>query len=343
MTTFELVKSLCECRGVPSRENGVMGAIREALAGIPCETDALGNLVATVREAKEGEKTVLLEAHADRIGALVSYIGEEGFIRVQRAGGLDPHTLMGSELEIETKDGGRVIGCVGAPFPYPAKPHNTVPASEHEMPEIDAMYVDTGLADPAAVLAQGAEAIQKGAVHQLLGTRMAAPCLDDRACCAAIILAALQLKDEELGCGLKLLFSTREEIGGMGAATGTFSVLPDIAVAVDVTSAVSPDVKEEDGAKMGKGPQVDIAGLLDYATTEQLIETAKKNDIPYQLFVNARRTGTDADEMTIVASGVKTGLVSLPLRFMHHPVEVIDTEDLDLTAKLLACFVREVK
>ncbi|MEA5050173.1 MAG: M20/M25/M40 family metallo-hydrolase [Oscillospiraceae bacterium] len=343
MNAYEIIEKLCAQKGVSGRERSAVDAAREILSDYPCGTDALGNLVATVREAAKGEKTVVLEAHIDRIGLMVSYIDADGFLRVQRAGGTDPHTLMGSELIITGTDGADVTGVVGLPFPYPAKPHNTVPDSEREMPAIDEMLVDTGFADPAAHVRLGAEAVMRGDVSKLLGSRVAAPCLDDRACCAAVILAADMLRGQELRCGLKLLLSTREEIGGMGAMTGIFPLEADEAIAVDVTTGDAPDVKPEECSSLGKGPQIDIAAILDAELTDRLIDVAKRQEIPYQLFVDGRRTGTDADEMTTVGCGVRTGLLSLPIRFMHHPVETLDLQDVDDTARLLAAYVREVR
>lgn len=343
MNAYEIIEALCSQKGVSGRESSAVAAAKDILKEYPCEIDALGNLIATVREAQPGEKTVVLEAHIDRIGLMVSYIDDAGFLRVQRAGGTDPHTLMGSELIITGKDGKDVTGVVGLPFPYPAKPHNTVADSEREMPAIDEMFIDTGLAAPLEHVRLGAEVVMKADIFKLLGTRVAAPCLDDRACCASLMLAAQLLKDQELHCGLKLLLSTREEIGGMGAMTGAFPLEADEAIAVDVTTGDAPDVKDEQASYLGKGPQIDIAPILNDALTNRLIDIAKKEEIPYQLFVDSRRTGTDADEMTTVGKGIRTGLVSLPIRFMHHPIETLDLADVDATAKLLAAYVKEVR
>ncbi|MEA4912762.1 MAG: M20/M25/M40 family metallo-hydrolase [Oscillospiraceae bacterium] len=343
MDAYEIIEALCSQKGVSGREKSAVAAARNILKEYPCETDALGNLIATVREAQPGEKTVVLEAHIDRIGLMVSYIDDEDFLRVQRAGGVDPHTLMGSELIVTDKKGEDVTGVVGLPFPYPAKPHNTVADSEREMPAIDEMRIDTGFEKPGERVRLGAEAIMKADIFRLLGTRVAAPCLDDRACCASLILAAQLLKNEDIRCGLKLLLSTREEIGGMGAMTGVFPLDADEAIAVDVTTGDAPDVKEEESTCLGKGPQIDIAPILSDSLTNRLIDIAKKENIPYQLFVDARSTGTDADEMTTVGRGVRTALVSLPIRFMHHPVETLDLTDVDAAAKLLAAYVKEVR
>ncbi len=339
---YEIIEKLCGRQGVSGREATVAAALTEILKDYKCEKDSLGNLIATVREADENEKTVVLEAHMDRIGLMVSHITEDGFLHALSVGGTDTHTLMGSEVVINTESG-EIPAVVGLPFPYPAKPHNSAKDSEYKIPKSDEMFIDTGLEKPADKVRLGNEITTKGKAIRLLGTRVAAPCLDDRACVASLIYASQLAAKDKLSCGLKLLFSTREEIGGMGAKTGVFSLGADYAVAVDTNSAVSPDVEEKEGTVIGKGVQIDIAPILDSELTERLIETAKKEKIDYQLFVSGRTTGTDADELATVGAGIRTALLSLPIRFMHHPLEVADIADIEKTAQLLAAFVKGVK
>lgn len=343
MDTYEILKTLCSCSGVPGRERPVMEAIRGMLGEFKCEYDALGGLHVTVREAKEGEKTLLFEAHADRVGLLVTDYLENGFIRVAKAGGADTAALMGAQILIQTRDGGWTTGIVGAPFPYPAKPHNSAPASEYKMPDVTELYVDTGLNDPRETIARGAECLIVGEPMRLNENRVAMPALDDRAGCAALILAAKALADAPLNVGVQLLFSSREEIGGAGAKVGSFKAMPDFAVAVDTGFAVSPDVSDKDGIKMGDGPEIDYSALLDAALYEKMMETAEKEDIPHgTLVLPSRSTGTDADSITTTACGIRTALLSIPIRFMHHPVEVCDLRDVENTAALLAAFAKEV-
>ncbi|MEG1650232.1 MAG: M20/M25/M40 family metallo-hydrolase [Oscillospiraceae bacterium] len=342
--TFELLKLLCEQNGISGRESSIVNAVKSYLSEFESATDALGNLLVTVKKPERGQKTVLLEAHADRIGLVVTSFLENGFVRVAKAGGIDALTLMGSEILIGGKNAEVIPGVIAAPFPYPAKPHNSAPTSEYKMPEISDMFVDTGLENPKKFIEQGAECVMKGTVQKLIGSRVAAPGLDNRAGCTAIILAAKALAEAELNVGVTLLFSSREEIGGMGAMTGGFGAAPDYAIAVDVGFAISPDVTDKDACEMGKGPEIDISALLDESLTNSIIETAKNKNIPHQLFVApSRGTGTDADEITVVASGIKTALVSIPLRFMHHPVEVVDIADIESTAMLLAEHVKGMK
>ncbi|MEG0751809.1 MAG: M20/M25/M40 family metallo-hydrolase [Oscillospiraceae bacterium] len=340
--TFELIKTLCECGGIPGREAPVRDKLKELLSDFKCETDALGNLLVTVCEPRKGGISLLFEAHLDRIGLMVGEVGDDGFVRVVKSGGIDRNCIMGTQIEIAAKDG-MITGAVGAPFPYPAKPHNSAPASEYKLPEIDELFVDTGLSDAKSVIKPGMACYIKAEALKLLDGRVSAPGLDDRAGCAALVLAAFEVKEQATDNGVKLLFSSREETGGQGAKTGAFDSRADMAVAVDVGFAISPDVKAKDGVIMGKGPEIDSSSVLDERLTDALISAAKSGGIPYQeLVLPARATGTDADDLTVVASGMRTALLSIPVRFMHHPSETADLADIENTAKLLARFAREV-
>lgn len=342
--TFELIKELCECGGISGREAPMVETLRARLSDFECETDALGNLLVTVKAPDEGGKTVLLEAHTDRVGLVVSGFTDDGFVRVFKTGGTDPYCLMGAQLEILSSDGSPVTGAVGAPFPHPAKPHNSAPATEYKLPEIDAMFVDVGLDDPSAHIKIGAPVCFKSRVQRLLGERVAAPALDDRAGCAALVLAAYEFAKNGGENGVKLLFSTREEIGLQGAKTGAFNIEADYAIAIDAGFALSPDVKPKDACVMGEGPEIDISSALDERVTDALIESARANGIPYQTLVQpSRATGTDADAISVCAAGRRTGLVSIPVRFMHTARETADLRDIENAAKLLAAFAREVR
>lgn len=344
MDPFELIQILCAQSGIPGHEQPVMQAIRAQFQEYPAELDPLGGLHVQLRAPGRGEKTLLLEAHADRIGLVVTGYLQGGFVRVAKAGGVDEAALMGSRIRIQGRDGSWLTGVVGAPFPYPAKPHNSAPASEYKMPQVGELFVDTGLAEPEKMIARGAQCLLGGGARRLSETRVAAPALDNRAGCAALILAARMLADAPLHTGVRLLFSSREEVGGAGAKAGAFYAEPDYAVVVDTGFAVSPDVPDKEGVELGKGPEVDCSPLLDQKMFETLLRCAQAQGIPHQPFVLAgRSTGTDADGVAVTGPGVRTALLSIPIRFMHHPLEVCDLRDIESAAALLAAFAKEVQ
>ena len=337
-----LLQALCAAGGIPGRESDLHPVLRAALPDAVWETTPTGDLLATVCPTPAGGETLLLEAHADRIGLVVCGYEKDGFVRVAKAGGPDPSCLMGSELEIETRDGRRIPAVVGAPFPYPARPHNSAPASEYKMPEHTALWVDTGLDDPASVIPLGAPVYAAADFRRLAGNRVSGPALDNRAGCAVLIEAARRLAGCTTPVGVKLLFSSREEIGCHGARTGSFAADAQRAIVVDAGFALSPDVPEREASELGKGPEIGLSAVLDREWTDRLIETAARCEIPVQtLVLPGRGTGTDADVIAVSGRGVRTALLSIPVRFMHHPAEVADCTDMEAAAALLAAVAKE--
>ncbi len=337
MTTFEPIQKLCTARGVSGREDEIRERVCELLSEFPYERDALGDLIFTVCEPKAGAKTIALEAHLDKIGMMVSSFTEDGFLHMAKVGGLDADCLMGSEVQISAKDGSVVRAAVGAPFPYPAAPHNSAPTKDYKMPKLDELFVETGFEKPSDKINIGAQICMPSRAFMLLSDVVAASALDDRVGCASLILAAAQLKSSGCENGVKLIFSSREETGGQGAGTAAFATEADYTIAVDAGFAISPDVEKKDGSEMGKGVEIDISSVLDERFTNEIIDCAEQNGVPYQLSVQpARATGTDADRISVAAAGRATALLSIPVRFMHHPVETAALCDIENTAKLLA-------
>ena len=176
---------------------------------------------------------------------------------------------------------------------------------------------------------------------RLLGDRVCAKALDDRAGCAAILQTLELLKEEELSCNVAVLFSVQEELGLRGAAPAAFAITPDAAIAVDVSFAHTPDANRAQSGVLGGGAMLGISPILDQDITEQLRELAQTHEIAVQYEVMGGKTGTDADAMTLVKEGIPTGLLSIPLRYMHTPVEVASLRDIQAVADLMAAFAKE--
>jgi endoglucanase len=210
---------------------------------------------------------------------------------------------------------------------------------------IEKMAVDVGLSEEKAkeLVHLGDHIIINGEPRALIGSRVTAAALDDRAGVAALIRCVELLKNTELNCGLTILLSGREETGEQGAKTGAYTVDPTEAIMVDVSFADQPQVPEYKCGRLSKGPMIGIAPSLNTAMTHKLIAIAKEQDIPCQFEVMGGETGTNADQVGTTREGVRTALLSIPLRYMHTPVEVIDLADVEHTAKLLAEYIRGVK
>ena len=199
------------------------------------------------------------------------------------------------------------------------------------------LSVDIGLSAEAAreKVALGDRIVLDGVLEPLFGDRVCSAAMDDRAGCAAVIRAAELLKGTEKAEIIVALVS-QEEVGSSGAATSAFAVAPDFAFVVDVSMGLAPDEKAEMCGEMGKGPMIGVAPILDRRLSLRLTETAKRANIPWQIEVMASRTGTDADAIAVSGRGVRTALVSIPLRFMHTPGEVVSLSDVENTSRLIA-------
>ena len=168
--------------------------------------------------------------------------------------------------------------------------------------------------------------------------------MDDRSCFVSLLLCAELLQNADLDVDVYFMGSTREEVSGAGAACGTFAIAPDFCVAVDVTHGRTPDIRngKERAFLLGGGPAIGVGPNMTGWMTQRLKEKAKALDMPYQLEVMTGDTGTNAWGMQISREGVATAILSLPLRYMHTPVEVLDKEDLERTGKLLAAFAKDL-
>ena len=168
------------------------------------------------------------------------------------------------------------------------------------------------------------------------------PALDDRCGVAAVILAAEQLaKADDLPCNVTVYLSGQEERGGRGAKLGALNECPDYAIAVDVTFGMAQGESPKECMELGKGPAIGISPVLSYEMSQALIETAKNKMIPYQLEIMPGATGTDADALALAPFGCEAATVSIPLRYMHTPVEVIAADDVLKTAELLTEYAKE--
>lgn len=324
----ELKKMLCELCEADS-VGGLDGCLRvaEGYLGRYAETRRSGgSLIGTIKG--KSDKTLLLDAHIDQIGFTVTSVCG-GFLRVAAIGGIDSKMLPGMRVTVHGK-----IPVCGVFCSTP--PH----LSGDDRPlKLEDMYIDTGLADASEYVSLGDRVTFRGGFASLCGSKVTARSLDNRAGVAALLRCAELLKDKELPVNVSVLLSDMEEIGGSGALTESFSLCPDEAVAVDVSFGNAPDIPEYESGKLGKGAMIGISPILSKAVTDGLKAAAIKASLPFQFEVMGGRTSTNADKITSVRGGVPTGLVSIPLRNMHTPAEVVDLNDIEATAKLLAEYI----
>lgn len=338
METKELLRTLSEAVGVAGLEGGAVECAKRLAEPYvrKLTTDPSGNLIAEVWPAQQGQPHILLDAHIDEIGMIVTSVEENGFLHVSNCGGVDRKVLLAQEVVIHGKE--ELVGVIASKPPHLASADDA-----KKTPEMDEILIDTGLSTERVkqLISPGDRVTVQGCFRELLGDRVSGKALDDRAGVAALIKAAELLQGEPCSCGLTLLLSTQEETGTRGATTGGFAVQPDIALSVDVSFALTSDAPEHKCGKMGEGAMIGVSPTLDAGITNQLIEIAERCGIPHQLEVMGGETSTNADVISLAGSGVKTGLCSIPLRYMHTPIETIAVADVDAVARLLAEFVRE--
>lgn len=323
--------------GAPSGYEGPAAAVwREAASFAELSVDGIGSSIARIGQ---GAPLLAVVGHIDEIGLVVTHLDEKGFVWFAPVGGWDPQILVGQRVQIQGR-GGLVPGVVGR------KPiHLLEPDQRKKVVELKGLHVDIGATDrdeAAALLRVGDPIVIAAEPVSLVGERLVSRAMDNRLG-AYVALESLRRADErgELTGSFAAVAAVQEEIGLFGARTAAFQVRPDLAVAVDVTHATDApgvDEKEIGSHPLGSGPAIGRGSTLSPKVFELLVETAEAEGIEHSISASGRGTSTDADVLQISRAGIPTGLVSIPLRYMHSPVEMVDLRDVEATVELLAAF-----
>ena len=329
-----LLESLCGAKGVSGAEKSAAQTAAKLLEKyMPVKIDVLGSVTGST----DGEGVhILLDAHLDQIGLVVTAIDSDGFLKVAKCGGADRRVLAASEVTVHGKED--IYGVITSTPPHLAKAEDADKANG-----FDEISVDIGMSkeDATKIVCPGDRITFNGAYAPLLGSRVCSPSVDDRAGVAAILRCLELIKDKKLNCKISVMFSVQEETGGSGAQAGAFAAAPDEAIVVDVSFASAPGVSGEKYASLGGGTMIGYAPSLDYAMSNRLTEIAKEKDISHQFEVMGGRTGTNCDEIQVSGKGVRTALLSVPLRNMHTACEICDLADIESTARLMAEYITE--
>ena len=329
----QALERLCACTAPSGFEAPAAAAAAELLRPLVDEVsiDRMGSVLGVRRSKAPNAPKLLLDAHLDEIGLIVTGI-EEGFLRFRSIGGVDPRMLPGRELTVLAPTPLRgLVAC-----PSGGDGDKSVPIPE--------LYVDVGLSQAEAERAVpiGTPMVYRAGCFPLGEDQICGKAMDDRSCFVTLLRAAELLRDRELDVELWLLGSTREEISGAGAVTGTWSVAPDFCVAVDVTHGRTPDGPADKTFELGGGPAIGVGPNMTRWMTERMLSKAREQGIPYQLEVMSGHTGTNGWEMQISREGVATSVLSLPLKYMHSPIEVLSLSDMEQVARLLAAFAENL-
>lgn len=332
----DMLTWLCSADGVTGFEGNAAAVARELLAPYcdRTEIDRCGNVLGWKSCGKPDAKTVLLDAHLDQIGFMVTDVLEGGFLRFTQVGGIDPRMLLGAEVTIltETPRYG-VIACM--------PPHLLKAGEENKAVPMHEMLIDTGLLDAKAVIPIGTPVVFAQPPYALAQGQLTGKCLDDRAGFIAIVDAMRRLQDADLSVDIVVCGSVHEETDSLGALTASYRVRPDYGIAVDVSHAKTPDSGSDEAFEFGGGVLVGMGPNLHRGLTNALLRTARAEEIPHQIEVMEGNTGTNAWDMQVVRSGIAMGLLSIPLKYMHTPIETIQLSDVEAVSKLIAAFLRE--
>jgi endoglucanase len=338
--SYEFLKRLLQTPGPSGNERVAASLWREqAQEFAEVRGDTMGNSFATLNGG--GSPRVMLAGHIDEIGLMVTHIDEKGLLRFSGVGGWDPQVLVGQRVLLQTKNG-EVPGVIGK------KAIHVMEADERKkVSEIKSLWIDIGARDRDEARERvriGDVAVVDQGVVDLPNGRIASRSLDNRMG-AFVVLEALRLLSEEDGLAAEVVAvaSVQEEIGLYGARGAAFGLDPDAAIAVDVTHATdTPGIpKNEHGDhSLGSGPVIKRATNLSPIVSEGLISAAESESISYTLEADSRSTSTDADAIQFTRAGIATGLVSVPNRYMHSPNEMVDLEDIEACARLIAAYVK---
>jgi len=339
---LDFLRRLIETPSPSGYEGRIQEVVRQYASDFADQisVDLHGNLIAA--RNPQSPLRVMLAGHCDQIGLIVQYIDGEGFVYLQPIGGWDPQVLIGQELTVWSA-AGPVDGVIAR-----KAIHLLTDEERKQVPKLKDLWLDIGAKnkEEAAGLVRVGDCVTfKLRLNTMRNQLATAPGMDDKTGLWVVIEALRRTAGKPLQCGLFAVSTVQEEIGLRGAKTSAFSIDPQIGIAVDVTHATdcpTIDKKQEGDIALGRGPVVYRGPNMNPVVVERLIDTAKAGSIDFQLAASGRATGTDANSMQISRGGMATGLVSIPNRYMHSPVEMISLDDLDRAADLLAAFALSV-
>ncbi|HJN16991.1 MAG TPA: M42 family metallopeptidase [Armatimonadota bacterium] len=336
------LKELLRAPSPSGYEQPAMDVVRDYVADFADEvkTDVHGNVIAAINP--EGSPRVMLAGHCDQIGMIVKWINDDGYIYFASIGGIDAAVLSGLRVLVHT-DSGPISGVVGRTAIHLLSAEQRGKASS-----IDKFWIDIGAKNKKAVekLVTIGDAVTFDVpVTDLQQDLIASPGVDDKIGGHICMEALRLLSKDKPSCAVFAVATVQEEIGMRGATTSTYSVNPDIGIAVDVshtTDYPGSDKKRVGDVKLGGGPVLDRGANINPALWQMLRDSAKAAKIPVQLVAAPSGTGTDANAMQLSRGGTATALIGVPNRYMHTPSEVISLKDAEQAAKLIAATVRSI-
>jgi endoglucanase len=335
----DFLQKLSQAHGVSGYEHAIRDLVIEEFRPLVDElsVDPLGNIIAIKRGTRNAKdktpvRKVLIEGHMDEIGFLVTNI-DHGFIRFTQVGGFDVRVLLSQQVIVHGKK--QLPGIIGS------RPPHVLSADErdHVIP-MSELFVDVGLPeDKVNELVQVGDMITIARdVIALKNNLIAGKAFDDRAAVATVAEALHQLQSMKHSFDVYAIANVQEEVGLRGAMTSTFTVNPDVAIAIDVGHADQPNVPEVNRVPLNDGMGIAMGPNIHPVVHQKMVRIAESYEIPYKVTAYAGATGTNAWAIQVVREGIPTGLIDIPLRYMHTSVETLSVNDLERIGRLLALF-----
>lgn len=332
----KLIRKLSDMRGISGHEYRITDKISEMFS-VYCDEvniDPLGSVIAVRRCGIPNAPKLMIEAHCDEIGLMVTSVTDEGYLTFANVGGVDERTLPSTEVTVHGKED--LWGVIGI------KPAHLQEGGKTT--KIKDMAVDTGLdADEVKEIVSVGDSITLAqSVGKLGKKQFSGKSLDDRASVAAILRVMKNIKELDLNIDVYAVAAVQEEVGCRGGKTTAYGINPDMAVAIDVCHGITPD-NSDNAFEVGTGTVISVGPNLHPKLTDALFDVAKRHEIKVSTDVDGGNTGTDAWEIQVARDGVPTALLSIPLKYMHTSVETLAVSDVKATAKLLTEFIKEQK
>lgn len=318
-------------------ERDAIGTVTEArdtareILGKYAEVKNVGNLSVVGFIKGKSDYTILLDAHIDQIGMIVTDVDSEGFLTVSNSGGIDIRALPARTVTVHGKERIPAVFCSTPPH---------LSKGETEYTDIAEIKLDTGLGEKAKTIVSVGDYVTFTALPApLSGDLVTGRSFDDRSGVACLLEVAKRLYGKELPVSAAFLLSDGEELGMRGATTAAFNINADEAIAVDVSFGNGIGISETECGKLSEGAMIGVSPVLCRDLSDKLINTAEQNGIKYQLEAMGGKTGTNADVISVSRGGVKTCTVSIPLRNMHTEVETLSLADLNSVCDLLEKYI----
>lgn len=330
MSITENLKILTGANGVSGNERSASCAAAELLKAYCTDvtTDAFNNVTGFIAAESPDAATLLLDAHIDGIGFVVTHIDEKGFIRVGACGGADMRVLLAQTVVVLGRK--PLYGVVSTLPPHVSSDHSKVP-------EIGDISIDIGMTREQAeqLVSPGDSVLICSAFRTLCADRVSAPFVDDRSGVCAVLEALELMKGRKLRYNIAVSFTAQEETGERGAKQAAFRIQPDEAIVVDVSFGRTPDSIPHETAELGSGAMIGFSAVLDREMSQRLCDICEESGIPYTREVMPGATGTNADSIAVSGRGIKCCTLSFPIRYMHTGVETVDIGDIMAAARLI--------